>query len=144
MCEGGSKFDAKDFHRNIIVATLHEKTCVEYIKRGGRNLRDEDDVLDLLEEIQDGIDAEMQLKHANRHRSNNNFKNNDDTNTRNINGHNKNMCRKKDHNHEWSKCPNNPNSKNYKGGDNRQRGDKQSRDGSWDDGGRRERHRHHK
>ena len=61
MCKGGSKFDAKDFHRNIIVATLHEKACVEYIKRGGRNLRAEDDVLDPLEEIQDGIEADMQL-----------------------------------------------------------------------------------
>ena len=97
MCEGGSKFDAKDFHRNIIVATLHEKTCVEYIKRGGRNLRDEDDVLDLLEEIQDGIDAEMQLKHANRHRNNNSFKNNDDANSHDKDGNNMNMCRKKGH-----------------------------------------------
>ena len=100
MCEGGSKFDDEDFHRNIIVATLHEKARVEYIKRGGRNLRDEDGVLDLLEEIQDGIEAEMQLKHSNRYRNNNNFKNNDDANTRNKDGHNKNMCRKKGHNHE--------------------------------------------
>ena len=55
MCKGGSKFDAKDFHRNIIVVTLHEKVRVEYIKRGGRNFLDEDGVLDLLEEIQDGV-----------------------------------------------------------------------------------------
>ena len=55
---------------------------VKYIKRGGRNLRDEDGVLDLLEEIQDRIEAKMWLKHANRHHSNNNFKNNDDVNTR--------------------------------------------------------------
>ena len=41
----------KDFHRNIIVATLYEKARVKYIKRGGRNLRNEDGVLDLLEEI---------------------------------------------------------------------------------------------
>ena len=63
MCKGGSKFDAKDFHRNIIAATLHEKAHVKYVKRGGRNLRDEDEdsVLDLLEEIEDGIEAEMQL-----------------------------------------------------------------------------------
>ena len=66
MCEGGSKFDVKDFHRNIITQTLHEKARVEFIKSGGRNLRNEDGVLDLLEEIQDGIEAEMQLKHANR------------------------------------------------------------------------------
>ena len=32
MCEGGSKFDAKDFHRNILVAALHKKARVEYIK----------------------------------------------------------------------------------------------------------------
>ena len=58
MCAGGSKFDAEDFHCNIIVATLHEKARVEF-KRGGRNLRNEDNVLDLLEEIQDGIEAYM-------------------------------------------------------------------------------------
>ena len=46
---------AKD--RNIITNTLHEKARMEFIKRGGRNLiRDEDNVLDLLEEIQDGIE----------------------------------------------------------------------------------------
>ena len=138
MCEGGSKFDAKDFHRNIIVATLHEKARVEYIKLGGRNLRDEDGVLDLLEEIQDGIDAEMQLKHANRHHNNNSFKNNDDTNTHDNDGNTRNMCRKKGYNHLWSKCPDNPNPKNYKGGDNRQRGDERSRDRSRDDGGQKE------
>ena len=55
MCKGGSKFDAEDFHRNIIVATLHEKARVAYIKQVRRNLRDKDGVLDLLEEIQDRI-----------------------------------------------------------------------------------------
>ena len=100
MCEGGSKFDVEDFHRNIVTQTLHEKARVEFIKHGGHNLHDKDDVLDLLEEIQDVIEAEMQLKHANRRRNNNNFKNNDDENTRNNDVHNKNMCRKKGHNHE--------------------------------------------
>ena len=74
MCKGGSKFDAEDFRRNIIVATLHEKVWIEFIKRGGRNLRGQDDVLDLLEEIQGGIEAEMQVKHANKRRNNNNNK----------------------------------------------------------------------
>ena len=41
-CEGGSKFDPEDFHRNIIATTLHEKARDEYIKRGRCNLRDED------------------------------------------------------------------------------------------------------
>ena len=67
MCKGGSKFDDKDFHCNIIVATLHKKARIEFIKRDGRNLRDEDGTLDLLEEIQDKIEAEIQLKHSNRH-----------------------------------------------------------------------------
>ena len=124
MCEGGSKY----FHRNIIVGTLHEKARVEFIKRGGHNLRNEEGVLDLLEEIQDGIEAKMQLKHANRHRNNNNFKKYDDANTRDNNGNNRNMCRKKGHNHPWFECPDNPNSKNYKGGNNRQRGDDRSQD----------------
>ena len=101
MCNGGSKFDVKDFHRNIITQTLHEKARGEFIKHGGGNVRNNDKVLDLLEEIQDGIEAEMQLKHVNRRRNNNNFKNNDDASTRDNNdGHNNNMCRKKGHNHE--------------------------------------------
>ena len=45
MCENGINFDAEDFHRNIIIAALHEEARVEFIKRDGR---DEDDVLDLL------------------------------------------------------------------------------------------------
>ena len=53
----------------------------------------------------------MQLKHSNRYRNNNHFKNNDDANTRNNDGHNKNMCCKKGHNHEWHECPDNPKSK---------------------------------
>ena len=101
MCEGGSRFDAEDFHRNIIVATLHEKARVKFIKRDGHNLRDENEVMDLLEEIQDGIEADMQIKHANRRRNNNNFKNNDDASTHEHDGNNKNRCRKKGHNHKW-------------------------------------------
>ena len=46
---------------------------VEYIKRGVRNLRNEDKVLDLPEEIQEGIEAEMEIKHSNKCRNNNNF-----------------------------------------------------------------------
>ena len=55
MSKGRRKFDTEEFHRNITTQTLHEKARVEFIKRGRRNLRDEDNVLDLLEEIQDGI-----------------------------------------------------------------------------------------
>ena len=108
MCKGGSKFDPRDFHRNIIVATLHKKSRVEYIKRGGRNLRDEDSVLDLLEDIQDGIEAEMELKHSNRYRNNNNFKKNDDVNMRNNDGHNKNMCRKEGPQSRMDQLPQQP------------------------------------
>ena len=115
MCEGGSKFDAKDFHCNIITHTLHEKARVEFIKRGGRNLRHEDNVLDLLEEIQERIGAEMQIKNANRHRNNNNFKNNDDASAHDNGEKNNNWCRKKGHNHLWSNCPDNPNSKKLQG-----------------------------
>ena len=95
MCEVGSKFDGDDFPCNIIVVTLHEKARVEFIMRDGRNLRDEDDVLDLLEEIQDGIEAEMELKHANRRRNNSNFKNDDDATSRDKDGRNVNMCPRK-------------------------------------------------
>ena len=139
MCESGSKFDAEDLHQNIVANMLHEKARVEFIKQGGRNLRDEDDVLDLLEKIQEEL-RQMQIKHANRHRNINNFKNTDGANTHDNNDKNKNWCFKNGHNHLWSNCPDNPNS--YKGDGSRQRGDARSRDGSGDDGGRHERHRH--
>ena len=100
MCEGRSKFDAEIFYRNIIVATLHEKARVEFIKRGGHNPRNKDDALDLLEETRDGIEPKMQIKHTNRRRISNNFKNNGDTRKHDNGGNNKNWCRKKGHNHE--------------------------------------------
>ena len=74
MCKGGKKFDNEDLYRHIIFVTLHLTAHVKFLRRGGRNRRDEDKVLDLLEEIQDGIEAEMQIKHANRHRNNNTSK----------------------------------------------------------------------
>ena len=108
MCEGGSKFDAKDFHRTIIVAMLHVEARVKFIKRGRCNLSNEDKVLDLLKEIQDGIEAEMQIKHAIRCRNNKNYKNNDDASTHDKNDNNKNWCLKKHHNHLWINCPDTP------------------------------------
>ena len=76
---------------------------------GERDAHVHEDVLDLLEEIQDGIsveeiqdgiDAEMELKNRNRHRNiNNNSKHDDDASARNKDGHIVNMCRKKGHNH---------------------------------------------
>ena len=57
MCEGRCKIGAKDFHRNIIAVKLHEKACVEFIKRGRCNLCDEDEVPELLKKMQDGIEA---------------------------------------------------------------------------------------
>ena len=44
-------------------------------------LRDEGKVLDLLEEIQEGIQAEMEIKHSSDRHNNNNCKLNDDTST---------------------------------------------------------------
>ena len=102
---------SKTFIAISLLRRCTKKARVEFIKRGGRNPRTEDGVLDLLEEIQDVIEAEMQLKHANRRRNNNNFKNNDHTSTHDNDDHNKNTCRKKGHNHEWIDCPDNPNSK---------------------------------
>ena len=57
MCEDGSRFDTKYFHRNIFFVMLHEKARAEFIKQDGRNLRNKDNTLDLLEEIQDGIEV---------------------------------------------------------------------------------------
>ena len=106
MVEGGSKFDAEYLYRNIVPVTLHPTARVEYIKRGGLNLCDEDKALDLLQEIQEGIEAEMEIKHPNKRHNNNNFKSIDDASTRNNNGNRYgNRCRKKDHNHLWIDCP---------------------------------------
>ena len=89
---------------------------VEYIKPGVRNLRNEDKVLDLLEEMQAGIETETEIKHSNKCRNNNNFRFNDDTSTRNDNNNrDNNWCRKKDHNHLWKSCPDNPELKKMQG-----------------------------
>ena len=100
MVEGGSKFDAEYLYRNIVPVTLHPTARVEYIKRGGLNLCDEDKALDLLQEIQEGIEAEMEIKHSNKRRNNNDFKSNNDVSTHNNNDdRDGNRCRKKGHNH---------------------------------------------
>ena len=52
--------------------------------------------IDLLEEIQDRIEAEMQIKYTNRRRNNNNFKNNDNASIHDNGDNNKNWCRKKE------------------------------------------------
>ena len=100
MIEGGSKFDAEDFYQNMVPATLHPAAQVEYIKRGNRNLRGKDKVLDLLEKLQERIEAEVEIKHSNKRRNNNNFKSNNDASTHNNNDdRDGNRCRKKGHNH---------------------------------------------
>ena len=80
--------------------TLHPTARVKFIKQFGRNLRDKDKVLDLLEKIQVEIEAEMEIKHSSNRRNNNNFKSNDDPSTRNNNDdRDGNRCRKSGHNH---------------------------------------------
>ena len=59
LAEGGTKFENEDFYRNIIAQTMKPRACVTYFKRGDKNLRTEDKVLDLLEEIQEGIEVEQ-------------------------------------------------------------------------------------
>ena len=61
LAEGGRGFDNEDFYRNIVVKMLKPKGRVEYVQRGGKNLRDENDVLDLLEEIQEGVQLEIEV-----------------------------------------------------------------------------------
>ena len=83
----------------------------------------------------------METKHSSNRRNNNNFKFNDDTSTHSNNDdRDDNRCRKPSHNHLWKHCPDNRNSKNCKGGDNRQRWDARCQDGFQDDGGWHERH----
>ena len=85
MCEDGKKFDDKDLYRNINPATLQLTARIDFIKPCGRNFRDKDKVLNLLEEIQEGIEAETEIKHSSDRRNNNYFKFNHDASTRNDN-----------------------------------------------------------
>ena len=58
--------------------------------------------MDLLEKIQERIEAEIEIKHSNKRRNNNNFKAN-------------NWSRKKDHNHLWKNALTIRNQKNTRG-----------------------------
>ena len=42
LSEGGKKNDDKYLYRNIVIKTLKSKALVECVKRGGNNLRDQD------------------------------------------------------------------------------------------------------
>ena len=122
--EGGTKFDDKDVYRNIIVQTLKPRPRVDYVKRGGKNLRNDDEALDLLEDIQEGIEVEIEVNvDQKRRRGNENEHGNNCTSTtNNDNNTQKNWCRIKDHNHFWKNCPDNPNSDKYEGDKNQHRG----------------------
>ena len=61
LAKGGTKFDDEDFYQNIIAKTLKPRARVDYVKQGGKNLHTEDKVLDLLEEIQEGIKVEIEV-----------------------------------------------------------------------------------
>ena len=118
--------------------TLKPRARVDYVKRGGKNLRDQDDVLDLLEEVMEGIDVEIEVDTDAKQRRNNNGngdggggkktapKNDDDD-------ANKNWCKIHDGKHLWKNCPNNRMSANYKG---------DRRSIARDDDSGRHRHRH--
>ena len=54
-------FGDEDFYRNIIVETLKLKARVEYVKREDKNLRTQDEVLDIMEEIQESIELEIEV-----------------------------------------------------------------------------------
>ena len=72
---------------------LKRNARVKYVKRGDKNLRDENDVLDLLEEIQEGVQLEIEVNTNKKRRCGNKngkraLTNNNDDNS------NKNWCKK--------------------------------------------------
>ena len=68
LCEDASSFDEEDFCRNVIPATLRPMARVDYIKKGGKNLRNEEEILDVLEEVMEGIEAELEYKGSQKRR----------------------------------------------------------------------------
>ena len=120
LAEGGKEFDDEDFYQNVIVETLKSKARVKYAKRGGKNLRNQDNVLDLLEESQEGIELEIEVNVDQKRRCGNEYGKCASTNNNDDNS-NKNWCRKPNHKHLWKNCPENPNLDKYEGDKNRQR-----------------------
>ena len=132
LCEGATEFDEGDFYRNIIPGTLKPLARVEYIKKGGKNLRDEDEILEILEEVMEGIEAELEVKHSAKRRKDydNNHGNGKQKSNNNDGKKEGNWCRLHDGKHLWKNCPDNPNG--TKNGDGRRRDDDRGRDRSRD------------
>ena len=64
LSEDATKFEDEEFYRVIIPAMLKPTICVDYIKAGGKDLRDEDEVLDSIQMLSEGLDTEFELKNS--------------------------------------------------------------------------------
>ena len=51
----------KILFQNVIVQTLNPKARIKYVKQGSKNLCNENNVLDQLEEIQESIELEIEV-----------------------------------------------------------------------------------
>ena len=113
MCKSASKLDDKDFCCNIIPTTLKPTARVEYIKKGGKNLREQDEILDMLEEVTEGIEAELELKNLQKQRCSHNQNGDSKRTPQNNDDKDGNWCRIQNKKHLWKNCPNNPKSRTY-------------------------------
>ena len=127
LAENAKKFTPEKMCRDIIPAMLKPRARVEYVKLGGEELTERQDVINLVQIISRGIECKIEVGGAKRrtpkYKSNNNSSSESDSGRDNDNhscgsggrrGHGKeNMCRIPGHNHAWKNCPNNRWSHNY-------------------------------
>ena len=108
-------FSVREMARKIVPKTLKDNARLEYIKKGGKELQNEDDILETVQEVQDYLNAEHEVSRGRQNpRNNNNDSRNQDRNRSNGGQGGETdpaMCRiHKDH--LWKDCPLNKKNKN--------------------------------
>mmetsp|Transcript_43315 Transcript_43315/g.77844 ORF Transcript_43315/g.77844 Transcript_43315/m.77844 type:complete len:694 (-) Transcript_43315:365-2446(-) len=137
MTENGESYSDAVMAKKIIYKALIGSARVEYVKKGGRNKTDKEDILEIMEDIEEALEVEREVEAEARQYSRNNHENdrertgNEDNKQPDNSGKageetvpgngwtdpSKNMCKKPGHKHPWNACPENRFSKNYKGDD---------------------------
>ena len=120
LAENTTKFTPEEICRDITPTVLKPRARVEYVKLGGEELTERQDVISLDQTISRGIECKIEVGGA---RSDNGR--DDDSHgggSGGRRGHGKeNMRRIRGHNHAWKNCPNNRWSHNYQGSASRSR-----------------------
>ena len=129
LTENATKFTLEEMCRDIIPAMLKPRARVEYVKLGGEELTERQDVINLVQTISRGIECKIEVGGAKRrtpkYKSNNDSSSEsdigrDDDSNGNGRGerrrHGKeNMCHIPGHDHARKNCPNNRWSRTYQG-----------------------------